>query len=173
MRKKLIIAMLMTVIILFSGCQTSESMLVGVYNTIDEAVLDSISTTEYELIDQVDFENAVVLSIVDQDNASWIMSLYKNNDKFYGFQIEAYESVNFLHENNFDIITDVTKLKLPEVGIMVHIAFLDKTDKIVTDNYDNDYIQLETVDMNVYIMVLDEISEDYIINVDGKEYALG
>ena len=169
--KKTIIVMIMLTVILFAGCKQSGTMLLGEYNSIEEAVLDIGLTKEYELIGQVDFENSVVLSILDEDNQNWTTTLYKNNDKFSGFQIETFESVNFLNESNSYLDAYTLILEMPE-GILIEIAFLEKTDKIVTDNYDNEYIQLETEDMNIFVMELDEIPEDYIIHVDGEAYTL-
>ena len=172
MKNRIVLGIFIMSVVLFAGCQGGGSMVLGGYNTIDEAVLDTGLITEYELIDQVDFATAVVLSIVDQDKGNWTLTLYENNDKFYNYGMDFLDEIYFVDENGDYLLAHATKLRHPE-GVIVEIGISDKIDKIVKDNCNNEYVRLETLDMNIYVMELDEVPEDYIIYVDGKEYTLG
>ena len=172
MKKNIMLVIILACAVLCTGCAKSGVVVSIAYDSIEEAILDIGFTTEFEIIDQVEFDEVLVLSVVDQDDSNWTTSLYEHDGKYYGFDIDAFEDVYFYNYNNGTYLrASAFYVKLPK-GILISIGFLDKTHKDVYDNYKNEYVNLKTVEMNTHVMELDEIPEDYKIYVDGEEYTL-
>ena len=177
MKKTIVIILLIAVTLkILTGCQSSSIEEKVGYATLEEALLDYPWTEEVkylEIVSQATIDDYIFVSYKLSDDLYLLTTLaYENNLYYYTSGNYSKDFIEKKQDNLNYTWTGYSTVINENDDILINIVIIEEQNiNQVTDSLGNTYSELEYMNP-LFVMVLDEMPDGYLIYINGEEYTL-